>query len=84
MASNFVELKGSVFKKFDPENLFQIACSDIVERCGLIAVVYSYEAATSVRPAYMGMAGCMVHIHGWVSPCCHMALMQCAMPVGSG
>jgi hypothetical protein len=39
MASNFVELKGSVFKKFDPENLFQIACSDIVERFRLIVYV---------------------------------------------
>jgi len=39
MASNFVELKGSVFKKFDPENLFQITCSDIVERFRLIVYV---------------------------------------------
>ena len=39
MASNFVELKGSVFKKFDPENLFQISCSDIVERFRLMVYV---------------------------------------------
>ncbi|GAM17975.1 hypothetical protein SAMD00019534_011500, partial [Acytostelium subglobosum LB1] len=32
MSNNFVELKGSVFKRFEKENLFQISCSDIVER----------------------------------------------------
>lgn len=28
----FVELKGSVFKKFDKTNLFQVSCSDVRER----------------------------------------------------
>ncbi|KAJ1534594.1 hypothetical protein HK096_003682 [Nowakowskiella sp. JEL0078] len=28
----FVEIKGSVFKRFEKENLFQLSCSDIVER----------------------------------------------------
>ncbi|EGG21208.1 DUF747 family protein [Cavenderia fasciculata] len=32
MSNNFVELKGSVFKRFEKENLFQISCADIVER----------------------------------------------------
>ncbi|CAB0012395.1 unnamed protein product [Nesidiocoris tenuis] len=32
ISNNFVELKGSVFKKFDKNNLFQVACSDIRER----------------------------------------------------
>ena len=27
MSNNFVELKGSVFKKFEINNLFQISCS---------------------------------------------------------
>ena len=31
-SNNFVELKSSVFKRFRVENLFQISCSDIVER----------------------------------------------------
>ncbi|KAI8459002.1 eukaryotic membrane protein family-domain-containing protein [Phakopsora pachyrhizi] len=29
---SFVEIKGSVFKKFEKENLFQMSCADIVER----------------------------------------------------
>lgn len=32
MSNNFVELKGSVFKKFDKVNVFQMACSDVKER----------------------------------------------------
>ncbi|KAI0243465.1 hypothetical protein L0F63_006859 [Massospora cicadina] len=32
MSSQFVEIKGSVFKKFERETLFQLTCSDITER----------------------------------------------------
>ncbi|XP_037083215.1 protein TAPT1 homolog [Pollicipes pollicipes] len=42
MSNNFVELKGSVFKKFDRNNLLQVACSDIRERfhyCVLLLLV---------------------------------------------
>lgn len=32
VSNNFVELKGAVFKNYKVQNLFQIACSDAVER----------------------------------------------------
>ncbi|KAJ1334819.1 hypothetical protein BSLG_007974 [Batrachochytrium salamandrivorans] len=32
LSNQFVEIKGSVFKRFERENLFQLSCSDIVER----------------------------------------------------
>ncbi|KAF2739696.1 DUF747-domain-containing protein [Polyplosphaeria fusca] len=32
MSNQFVEIKGTVFKRFEKENLFQLTCSDIVER----------------------------------------------------
>ncbi|RPA84691.1 DUF747-domain-containing protein [Ascobolus immersus RN42] len=32
MSSQFVEIKSTVFKKFEKESLFQLVCSDIVER----------------------------------------------------
>ncbi|KAI7482088.1 DUF747-domain-containing protein [Hortaea werneckii] len=32
MSNQFVEIKGTVFKKFEKEALFQITCADIVER----------------------------------------------------
>lgn len=39
ISNNFVELKGSVFKKFAKPNLFQMACSDVRERFHLIILV---------------------------------------------
>ncbi|CAN0271915.1 unnamed protein product, partial [Phaeothamnion confervicola] len=32
ISNNFAEIKGSVFKKFDKQNLFQLSCHDIVVR----------------------------------------------------
>lgn len=32
LSSQFVEIKGTVFKKFEKENLFQLTCADVVER----------------------------------------------------
>ncbi|CAG8506299.1 498_t:CDS:10 [Dentiscutata erythropus] len=32
LSNQFIEIKGSVFKRFEKENLFQLSCSDIVER----------------------------------------------------
>ncbi|KAF9139061.1 hypothetical protein BGX30_008423 [Mortierella sp. GBA39] len=39
ISNQFVEIKGSVFKKFEKENLFQLSCSDIVERFQLSVFV---------------------------------------------
>ncbi|OQR82328.1 hypothetical protein ACHHYP_16223 [Achlya hypogyna] len=39
ISNNFAELKTSVFKKFEEQNLFQIACSDIVERFKLMLII---------------------------------------------
>ncbi|XP_050543590.1 protein TAPT1 homolog [Daktulosphaira vitifoliae] len=39
MSNNFVELKGSVFKKFDKTNLFQLSCSDVRERFHLFLLL---------------------------------------------
>jgi hypothetical protein len=40
VSNQFVELKGSVFKKFEKENLFQISCSDMVERFQLFIFLF--------------------------------------------
>lgn len=32
MSNQFVEIKGTVFKKFERDNLFQLTCADVVER----------------------------------------------------
>ncbi|GAA5875756.1 hypothetical protein JCM3774_006448 [Rhodotorula dairenensis] len=61
MSNQFVEIKGSVFKKFEKENLFQLTCADVVERfqLGLMLFVIALRnlifeissAATSTGPA---------------------------------
>lgn len=35
-----MELKGSVFKKFDKNNLFQVSCSDVRERFHLVVLLF--------------------------------------------
>lgn len=40
ISNNFVELKGSVFKKFDKNNLFQLTCSDVRERFQLSILLF--------------------------------------------
>jgi transmembrane anterior posterior transformation protein 1 len=50
ISNNFVELKGSVFKKFEPANLFQIACADAVERFQLalfLSLIILQEGAST-------------------------------------
>lgn len=39
MSNQFVEIKGSVFKKFEKENMFQLTCADVVERFQLWIVL---------------------------------------------
>lgn len=39
MVFQAVELKGSVFKKFEKTNLFQMACSDARERFHLVILI---------------------------------------------
>ena len=36
VSTQFVELKGSVFKRFEVNNLFQMSCADMVERFNLV------------------------------------------------
>ncbi|CAD6887275.1 unnamed protein product [Tilletia caries] len=41
LSNQFVEIKGSVFKKFEKENLFQLTCADIVERFQLGLMLFA-------------------------------------------
>jgi len=40
MSNNFIEIKGSVFKRFEKNNLFQVTCADIRERFHLFWLLY--------------------------------------------
>ncbi|KAF9922434.1 hypothetical protein FBU30_007440 [Linnemannia zychae] len=66
ISNQFVEIKGSVFKKFEKENLFQLSCSDIVERFqlslfvtiitirNLVELSASPPSPFSIRPSVYG------------------------------
>ncbi|KAL5528350.1 hypothetical protein ACEPAF_7486 [Sanghuangporus sanghuang] len=41
VSNQFVEIKGSVFKKFEKDNLFQITCADIVERFTISLMLFA-------------------------------------------
>lgn len=48
----FVELKGSVFKKFDKNNLFQLACNDVRERFHLTMLLLAVSLQTMKEYAW--------------------------------
>ncbi|XP_015111749.1 protein TAPT1 homolog [Diachasma alloeum] len=52
MSNNFVELKGSVFKKFDKNNLFQLACADVRERFHLTMLLLAVSLQTMKEYAW--------------------------------
>ncbi|KAG5344663.1 TAPT1 protein, partial [Acromyrmex charruanus] len=52
MSNNFVELKGSVFKKFDKNNLFQLSCADVRERFHLIMLLLAVSLQTMKEYAW--------------------------------
>ena len=68
ISNNFMELKASVFKKFEAENLFQVACSDAVERfqLGLFLVLIGVQelrssaAVTALLPPMVAIYLCEV------------------------
>lgn len=49
VSNQFVEIKGSVFKKFEKDNLFQILCADIVERFQLALMLFAIAARNLIE-----------------------------------
>lgn len=52
MSNNFVELKGSVFKKFEKNNLFQMSCSDVRERFHYVLLLVTVIVQTMKEYAW--------------------------------
>lgn len=44
VSNQFMELKSSVFKKFERENLFQLSCADSIERFQLFLFIFAIAA----------------------------------------
>ena len=64
VSNNFVELKSNVFKRFEPDNLFVLSCSDMIERfqltCYLLIValhVLTVHADSVVLANVLGAIG---------------------------
>ncbi|XP_017888892.1 protein TAPT1 homolog [Ceratina calcarata] len=52
MSNNFVELKGSVFKKFDKSNLYHLSCADVRERFHLMMLLLAVNLQTMKEYAW--------------------------------
>lgn len=65
VSNQFVELKGSVFKKFEKENLFQISCSDMVERFQL-TVFLTIIVVQNLKDLNWDISGHFLWQHGSV------------------
>ena len=57
MSVQFVEIKGTVFKKFEKENLFQLTCADIVERFQLWLMLLIIASRNLVEMGVWSLGG---------------------------
>lgn len=62
MSNQFVEIKGSVFKKFEKENLFQLTCADIVERFQIWIVLLIIGMRNMVEVSGLSMPGAGIEL----------------------
>ena len=70
VSNNFVELKSAVFKRFDANNLFQIACSDVVERFQLVLFLL---LITVMNVSHLGVE--VAWEAGWLQKAAVMSVM---------
>ncbi|MCJ1380274.1 hypothetical protein MMC17_003377 [Xylographa soralifera] len=54
MSNQFVEIKSTVFKKFEKDNLFQITCADVVERFQLWLMLMIIAARNIIETNSLG------------------------------
>jgi hypothetical protein len=57
LSNQFVEIKSTVFKKFEKENLFQLTCADVVERFQLWLMLLIIASRNLVEVGITGMSG---------------------------
>jgi hypothetical protein len=67
LSNQFVEIKGTVFKKFEKENLFQITCADIVERFQLWLMLLIIAMRNIVEVGGLTMGGSGSSSSSWTS-----------------
>jgi hypothetical protein len=76
ISNNFVELKSSVFRRFEAENLFQVTCADAVERFQLalfltLIAFHELSSLTTILPSILAIFACEVAVdyvkHSFIS-----------------
>ena len=67
LSNQFVEIKGTVFKRFEKENLFQITCADIVERFQLWLMLLIIAMRNIVEVGGLTMGGSGSSSSSWTS-----------------
>lgn len=64
ISNQFVEIKGSVFKRIEKENLFQLTCSDVVERFQLWIILLIIGMRNVVEVGGLSVLGAGSEIDG--------------------
>lgn len=60
LSNQFVEIKSSVFKKFEKENLFQLTCADVVERFQLWLMLTIIASRNMVETGAFQFGGSLI------------------------
>ncbi|KAL4932842.1 eukaryotic membrane protein family-domain-containing protein [Aspergillus undulatus] len=60
LSNQFVEIKGSVFKKIEKENLFQLTCADVVERFQLWLMLTIIASRNMVETGAFSFGGSLI------------------------
>ncbi|PWZ03801.1 DUF747-domain-containing protein [Testicularia cyperi] len=92
LSNQFVEIKSSVFKKFEKENVFQMTCADIVERFQLTLMLSaialrnlielsggSLEGGVSPLPASFTVFPSLSLLETILTPVCIVLLSECVV-----
>ena len=64
MSNQFVEIKGTVFKKIEKENLFQLTCADVVERFQLWLMLLIIASRNIIETGAFNFAPTGGHTNG--------------------
>lgn len=64
ISNQFVEIKGSVFKRIEKENLFQLTCSDVVERFQLWIILLIIGMRNVVEVGGLSVQGAGIDLDG--------------------
>lgn len=83
MSNQFVEIKGTVFKKFEKENLFQLTYADVVERfqLWLMLLIIALRNIVEVGGLSMSLNAALRHA---ASPTDSIAPNSTGIPLSSG